>query len=134
MNVLDINYYQTLENVYKKYLNVIVAFDFDNTVFDYHKKGIDFSPVINLLQKCNKLNFKLICFTSNYGDRLKFIEYYIKEVLNLKGVIINKAEGRSSISPGEKPYANIYLDDKAGLKESYKRLNKLITKIENKEL
>ena len=33
-----------------------------------------------------------------------------------------------------KPYANIYLDDKAGLLESYTRLNKLVTKIENEQL
>lgn len=34
---------------YKKYGKLIVAFDYDNTIFDYHNNGGDYSCVVNLL-------------------------------------------------------------------------------------
>lgn len=49
---------------YYKYGKLTVAFDFDNTIYDYHKNGGDYSEVIQLLQDCSKLGFELILFTS----------------------------------------------------------------------
>jgi len=132
MNVLKINYDKILEDAYNEHGDIIVAFDFDNTVYDFHKKGVNYTPIIKLLQECKKLGFKLICFTANQGERVTFIKLYIQEVLGLSDVRINH-----NIVPGHnnslKPYANIYLDDKAGLNESYYRLNKLVIKIKKSQ-
>lgn len=43
---------------YHKYGKLIVAFD--NTIFDYHNNGGDYSEVINLLNKCYKLEFDIV--------------------------------------------------------------------------
>lgn len=40
---------------YKKYGKLIVAFDYDNTIFDYHNNGGDYSCVIELLKRCARL-------------------------------------------------------------------------------
>lgn len=138
LNVLEVNYYQILEETYIKHGNLIICFDFDNTVYDYHKLGIDFSPMIELLKDCDELGLHLICNTSNGGERLTFIKFYIREVLGIKQkVLINKTTEFDKSKPTEfytKPYANIYLDDKGGLKEAYERLSKLINKIKNNKL
>ena len=144
-SVLNVDYYQILEDAYKEHGNVIVAFDFDNTVFDYHNKGLDFSQVIELLKECENLEFPLICLTSNTGKRVDFIDHYIKEVLGInstayKGVNVQavKEEERTdffipyagcSSDKYTKPYFNILLDDKAGLGDAYRTLRKLVNNI-----
>lgn len=53
---------------YHKYRKLIVAFDFDNTIFDYHNTGGDYSCVIELLKECSLLGFEMILFTTDdYG-------------------------------------------------------------------
>lgn len=140
MNVLELDYDKILQDAYEKHKHLIICFDFDNTVYDFHNKGINYSAIVNLLQECDRLGFSLICNTSNGGDRLTFIKIYIKEVLKLIGIkhkiLINETttyDKSISSTKYTKPYANIYLDDKGGLVESYNRLNNLITKIKNNE-
>lgn len=82
--------------------------------------------------------------TSNVGDRLIFIKHYLNEILGIKGIKflgVNEEYApeeqtsftlRTASKPFTKPYYNIFLDDKAGLKESYNRLKKLIDNIKNK--
>ncbi|HNV97499.1 MAG TPA: hypothetical protein PKL13_04340, partial [bacterium] len=64
IDVFDINYDVILEEAYIKHKKLIVAFDFDNTIFDYHKKEVDYSKIINLLKECQDLGFILKLFTS----------------------------------------------------------------------
>lgn len=60
-------------NEYNKYQGkLVVAFDFDNTIFDYHNDGGDYSGVISLLKECSEEGFIMVLFTSNEDeDRLK---------------------------------------------------------------
>lgn len=124
IDVFDIDYDRILEEAYIKHKKLIVAFDFDNTVFDYHKKGIDFSKIINLLKECQDLDFILELFTSETSeDKLNWKIRYCTETLGLN---INQIKNTNDLS---KVYANIYLDDKAGLYETFSRLKFLIEKI-----
>jgi len=131
VSVLEQDQVSILKKVYEEHRRIIVAFDFDNTVFDYHNVGLDCSPIVDILHECQSLGFPLICFTSNVGDRLVFIKHYLKEVLRFKkSIVINgdviALHVSSKVSNYTKPYANIYLDDKAGLKESYNNLKEII--------
>jgi len=132
-DVLLVDYDKILWDAYESHGSLIVCFDFDNTVYDYHKVGIDFTSVINLLCECDKLGFQLICHTSNGGDRLIFIKYYLKEVLGLNSkIIINGTTEYDKAVPTTfhtKPYANIYLDDKGGLREACVRLDRIVSLI-----
>ena len=118
--------YNRLMIEYKKYGSLFVAFDFDNTVFDYHKAGDTFPKVEELLIKCRRFNMKLILFTANEGEKLPEIIKYCKE-RGYEPDYVNE----SPISPTRKPYYNILLDDRAGLKSSYDALSKLLFQIEN---
>lgn len=120
----DTHCVERLVTEYKKYGNLIVAFDYDNTIFDYYKMGESFNNVIELLQECKKLNFHLICFTSCDGDRFpEIIDYMNKNNIPFDG--INETPDFIPFK-GRKVYYNILLDDRAGLSASYDILWKVI--------
>lgn len=115
---------------YHKYGKLIVAFDFDNTIFDYHNNGGDYSEVINLLNKCHKLGFHLILFTCETNLQ----ELCIKQMKTAKLLGLDEDfelyTNESPVFPNsEKPYYNILLDDRAGLEESYEILKYVVDEI-----
>jgi hypothetical protein len=106
-----------LVKVFKKFRNLFIAFDFDNTVFDTHELGDTFPKMESLLQFLKKEGFMLILFTGNEGSRLKEIVKYCKEH-GYEPDYINE----NPIEDTRKPFFNILLDDKAGLNEAYQIL------------
>ena len=129
MNVLEFDFYNRLKQDYFTHKSLFVAFDYDNTVFDYHKKGINYSSVIELLRTCKSLGFTLILFTGNEGEKLEVIKKDLIE-RNIPFDLINE----NPLMKTRKPYYNILLDDRAGLKEAYNNLKRLIDEIQNKEI
>ncbi len=118
--------YKRLKDEYLKYGKLIIAFDFDNTVYDYHKKGDTFNNVINLLRKLKDYAY-LIVFTNSPPERYSEIENYLKEQdIPYNGINENapsiKAEGR-------KIYYNVLLDDRAGLLQVYNELSRLYDEV-----
>lgn len=73
---------------YKKYGKLIVAFDYDNTIFDYHNNGGDYSCVVNLLRHCTMLGFEMILFSTE-EDEDKIIEKQVECVQMRVGNLIN---------------------------------------------
>lgn len=104
-----------LANDYDKHKNLIVAFDFDNTIYDYHNEGGDYSEVIDLLRECSDLGLTMVLFTANEDeDKLNLCKAFCKD----KGIRIDYIN-ESPIMATRKPYYNILLDDRAGLEEAY---------------
>lgn len=129
MDVLEFDFYDRLRKDYLEHKSIFVAYDYDNTVFDYHNQGINYDKIIKLLRVCKSLGFTLILFTGNEGDKLEII----KRDLNKRNVpydLINE----NPLMLTRKPYYNILLDDRAGLKEAYNYLKKLTDEIRNKEI
>lgn len=114
---------------YYKYGKLIVAFDFDNTIYDYHNNGGDYSEVIELLKDCSKLGFELILFTTE-EDFTKLLNKSnsVKDLLGTANFKINKS---SIFRSATKPYYNILLDDRAGLEESYEILKYVVDEIKS---
>lgn len=112
---------QRLFNNYKEHGKLIIAFDFDNTIFDYHNTGGDFSEVIALLQECNMYNFTMVLFTSNEGERLEFCKKFCAEH-NIRIDYVNE----SPVMPTRKPFYSLLLDDRAGLGCAMRTLDKLM--------
>lgn len=117
---------------YKKYGKLIVAFDYDNTIFDYHNNGGDYSCVIELLKRCARLGFELVLFTCDEdiseSHRKSTIVYDMLGLAPDGELQINQ----SSVLPKSyKPYYNILLDDRAGLEESYEILKYVEMKLLN---
>jgi hydroxymethylpyrimidine pyrophosphatase-like HAD family hydrolase len=96
--------------------NLIIAFDYDNTIFDYHCTGDSYPEVIELLKQCKEYGAILVCFTACTTDKFPAIDAYIRskgieyDGINISyGPIVNSA----------KIYFNILLDDRAGLSSAF---------------
>ncbi|MGJ8549566.1 hypothetical protein [Winogradskyella wichelsiae] len=129
MDLFDFNFYQRLREDYLQHKSLFVAFDYDNTVFDYHNQGINYDKIITLLRTCKALGFTMILFTGNEGKKLEVIKADLKK-RKIPFDLINK----NPLMPTRKPCYNILLDDRAGLKEAYYNLKKLTDDIRNKDI
>ena len=108
---------------------LIVAFDFDNTIFDYHNNGGDYSQVIALLQECSKLGMIMILFTAQDDEaRLEWMVAYCNH-FKINVDYIN----RSPLLNTTKPYYNILLDDRAGLSEAFSELAYVVEYLKNSQ-
>ena len=129
-NILQKDPYMDSNNVVRRLLKewdehgtLFVAFDFDNTVFDYHNKGFTFPRVEYLLQDCKLNGLKLILFTAK--ETKEQIDQCVKycEENGYKPDYVNE----SPVMNTKKPYYNILLDDRAGLFESVFNLEIVIS-------
>ncbi len=118
------NSFLRLQKEYKEHKSIVVAFDFDDTVYDYHKKGRLYNDVINLLTELKEIGCYLICWTGNTD--YEFVEGYLNNN-NIPFDSINEPPPFYK-SQSRKIYANAYLDDRAGLKQVYNELKLLIKK------
>jgi hypothetical protein len=116
------NSFARLLDEYQKYRTLVVAFDFDDTVYDFHKKGRFYSDVITLLRDLKEINCYLICWTGQ--EDLVFVKnYLIQNNIPFDSINENPPFHKST---SKKVYANVYLDDRAGLKQVYEELNQLL--------
>lgn len=115
---------------YEKYGKLYVAFDFDNTIFDYHNNGGDYSQVINLLKECSELGFTLILFTSN-DDVTK--HNWMKEYCSHFSIKVDYVNENPIVLNTKKPYYNILLDDRAGLESAWCSLSYVVETIKRKQ-
>ena len=116
---------------YKKHPRLIVACDFDSTVFPWKlPEDTDFSDTFNVLHRAAKHKFFIVLFTASALERWQEMIKYMAdrgiEVAAVNRNIINLPYGDFG-----KIYYNILLDDRAALGQSIEILNKLIDRIEN---
>lgn len=98
---------------WKKYNQLIVTFDYDNTVFDFHNRGDKYPNVIAQLQTLARMGCHLICFTSCEPSRFSEIQQHLKQIrIPHRGINVD-----SILVPfnGRKIYFNVHYDDRAGL-------------------
>lgn len=128
--------YNRIKDEYKKYgKTFIIACDFDNTLYDYHKKGNTYNKMIELM-KWWQDKAKVVIWTGRH-EEAQYVE--IREYLANIGLTrvngINEdteeAKFNKAMYGGRKLFANIYVDDRAGLNETYEMLTRLKTEIEN---
>jgi hypothetical protein len=116
-----------LIRVYNKYSNLIVAFDFDDTVYDYHKKGHKYYQVIKLLQRCSDLGFTMMLFSCK--ETLEELQV-CGDHCAIMGIGVDFMNSSPVLALSRKPFYNILLDDKAGLGQAYEILFEVVNRIE----
>lgn len=122
--------YDRLKGEYNNYGSLVIAFDFDDTVYDFHKKGRLYNDVIELLKRLKENNCYLICFSGN-NDR------FIRDYLEKNNIPFNDINTNPPFfqSKSRKIYYNALLDDRAGLLQTYNQLATLMNEVElEKEL
>jgi hydroxymethylpyrimidine pyrophosphatase-like HAD family hydrolase len=115
---------------YIKYGSLVVAYDFDNTVYDYHSKGHDYSEIVSIIRECAELGFYLIVFTAE--ENLEKVSSFLK-ANDIPYSSINENPPFFKSKSG-KVYFNTLLDDRAGLKSAYDQLTKVIKTIHEKNI
>lgn len=112
----DINCAKRLVTEWVKHKSIIIAYDYDNTVFDYHNLGYQFDGVISVLQQCKEYGAKFIVFSCSPNERHGEMISYL-DSNNIPWDKIN--ENIIELHGGEgKLFYNILLDDRAGLKSA----------------
>lgn len=114
---------------WQKHPKLIVACDFDDTVFDFHKHGTEHKDVLDLLKKCKELGFYITIFTASKPERYEFMRKFMIE----NGIEIDAINQNVIPLPfgnNGKIYYNILLDDRAGLGQAYTTLKTLVTLVE----
>lgn len=122
-NVVD-----RLVKEWRQYGKLIIAYDFDDTVYDYHKRGSTYDNVLELLKRCAKAGAHFIVFTACHEGQYRKITDYL-DSNDLPYDTINKNLDFIPFT-GRKVYYNILLDDRAGLESAYKALLEAVTIIE----
>lgn len=120
-----------VKRLYKEYLahkKLIVALDFDDTIFDYHNKGHQYAQVIELILECQSYGFYIVIFTGTPPEKWEDIYNYCEKV-GIKPATVNKNPIPLPFGNNGKIYYNILLDDRAGLGQSYQILKKTVDKI-----
>lgn len=120
-------YYRLLKE-YKKYGSLVIAFDFDNTVYDFHKEGHTYNQVIDLLRKLKEINCYLICWTANEDE--DFVSNYLVHN-NIPFDAINENPPHFKHNNSKKIYYNALLDDRAGLEQVFFDLSCLYQQIKS---
>ena len=125
-----------VDNLYREYLlhpKLIIAIDFDCTVFDYKQTGDTYEVALNLAKRCQDLGFYIVCYTHRSPESYGFIHtYFAEHGITLDAINRNVVIVGDSKVPETKIYYNILLDDKAGLGQAQEILESLLNKIENK--
>jgi len=116
---------ERLIKAYEKHKNLLIGFDFDDTIFDFHKQGHTYPFAIEILKECSDLGFTMILITAK--EKQEDIDYVVEHCksLGIKVDYINESPAMKSI----KPFVNIYLDDKAGLGQAFNILRQTLDKI-----
>ena len=125
--------YQSIKRLLMEWVRhgeLIIAYDYDNTVFDYHETGQSFDLIIELLQRCDKIGAKFIVYSCSPKDRHPEMNEYLKSV-GLRVDYINKPHIELADGTG-KLFYNILLDDRAGLRSSFIILDKTVDIMESK--
>jgi endo-1,4-beta-D-glucanase Y len=110
-----------------------VAVDFDDTLYDFHKEGNSYEMVMQLVRDLKEINCYIIIWTGN--QNLDFIKDHLSkhnipyDSINDEAPISKKLLGDSI---PRKVYANVYLDDRAGLEQVYNDLTKLVNEVRSK--
>ena len=123
-------YLDRLEKEWREHGKIVIAVDYDSTIFPYHTidNTKDIEKVIDVLKIAKETGAYIAIFTCSAPDRHDEIREYCKT----KGLSIDSInENPIHLPYGHygKIYANIYLDDRAGLNEALNTLQFAMYKI-----
>lgn len=113
---------------WRKHPRLIVALDYDDTVFDWRSVGSEHKVVLDLIRECQKLNFHIVMWTASAPERFPFIQEFMRNA-GIDVSSINENPIELPFGNHKKIYYNILLDDRAGLGASVAILQETIRRI-----
>lgn len=96
---------------------IIIACDYDDTLSPWKMHNTDFDRIFGILKTAKQTGAYIVIFTACRPDRYdEIISYCAEKGLEIDG--INKTPIDLPYGNNSKIYANIFIDDRAGLNES----------------
>lgn len=118
---------------YHTHGKLIIAVDFDDTVFDFHGKGFAYDFVLDALKECQSLGFHIVLFTGVHPDQYTMQKTHLYS----KGISITHVNENPIPLPfgnHGKMYYNLLLDDRAGLGQAMAILTAVIYNIKKEKV
>lgn len=125
--------YERLLREYHQHGKLIVALDFDDTVYDFHGEGHDYEDILELVRESQHYGFYIVLFTGTHVDNWDKQKRYLLD----KGISVDSVNKNPIDLPfgnHGKIYYNILLDDRAGLGQAYEVLSLLINTIRKESI
>jgi hypothetical protein len=113
---------------YLKHPKLIIASDFDSTLFDVHGAGHTFPAVISLLKECAALGFYIVVFTASADSRWPEIRAEMDR-LGIPVSAINTNPIPLPYGHQGKIFYNLLIDDRCGLLQAFDILRLTISRI-----
>lgn len=118
-----------LMSEYMQHKSLIVAVDFDDTVYDFHRAGHDYGQVLDLVRRCQVLGFHIVLFTGTHPDRYpEQVQYLAERDIDIKFINCNPIP--LPFGNHGKMYFNILLDDRSGIGQAFHILSTVVSEIE----
>ena len=116
-NPESIPYLNRLIAEWEQHGKIIIACDFDDTIRHWGLDGFNSDRVIEILKIAKQTGAYIVIFTASNPERYPEIEQYCKGI-GLEIDTINKNPISLPYGNTGKVYANIFIDDRAGLNEA----------------
>lgn len=122
--MIDTNnkYVVRLYNEWVFHRQIIIACDFDDTISPWRFSKEELQNTIDTIKRAQFIGAYLIIHTACHPDRFDYIKEYCKSI-GLRVDSINSNPVDLPYGKHGKVYANIFLDDRAGLDEAVSILN-----------
>jgi len=132
-NPESVPYLERLLEEWEQHGKIIIACDYDDTISPWKLKGFNPQRVIETLKVAKQTGAYIVIFTAcNEARYPEIFEYCQSQGLTIDG--INKTPIDLPYGNDRKIYANIFLDDRAGLNESLNILEMAMYTIRGKKL
>jgi len=118
MKIVNNKYLDRLIQEWEVHSRILIAVDFDDTISPWKlTNDEECDDTISLLKEVKNTGAYIVIFTACHEDRFEYIKSYCRS----KGLEIDSINSNPIDLPygnKTKPYANIYLDDRAGIEEA----------------
>lgn len=130
-NPESLPYLKRLEEEWEQYGKIIIACDYDDTISPWKMKGFDPKRVIEVLKVAKQTGAFIVIFTSCNEERYQEITDYCKSH-GLEIDAINETPIDLPYGKNKKIYANVFIDDRAGINEALNILEFAMYRIRGK--
>ena len=112
---------ERLKREWHEHGKLVIAYDLDNTIYDYHGKDLQMGATILALGVSHQLGNEVYCFTANNDHA--FARGHSLKMLNFVPAI--NESSLDHLYESRKPFYSLLLDDRAGLDSALRTLNQI---------
>lgn len=121
---------QRLLDQHAKHPRLMLAVDFDDTLFDFHQTGAAYPRAIAAIKAAQSVGFYVTIFTASAKDRYPFIVEHCAS-LGIQVDAINRNVIESPFGNDGKIFFNLLIDDRAGLGQALDTLEAVLNRIKS---